>query len=102
MGDVRKDLPRYGVKEREESKWALGILDCLTGWMVMLVIDLNFENTGGGTDLEMRNSSVHISWVRLVVFFVGTESGIIRIFKIYRSGAQKKSLTQIKKASFIQ
>lgn len=53
MGDVRKDLPRYGVKEREESKWALGILDCLTGWMVMLVIDLHFENIGGGTDLEM-------------------------------------------------
>lgn len=30
VGDFRKDLLRYKVKEREESKWALRILDCLT------------------------------------------------------------------------
>lgn len=35
--------------------------------MVTLVIDLNFKNTGGGVDLEMGNSSVHISLVEIAV-----------------------------------
>lgn len=53
MGDFRKNFLSYGGKERKESKCALRILDYLIGRMMVLVIDLNLKNTGGGVDLEM-------------------------------------------------
>lgn len=48
------------------------------------------------------NSSHQFGGNSCFIFFVGTELDIIKSLKIYRSGAQERSLNQIKKPSFIQ